>query len=70
MALIDEARRIGVHLVVASITTENAASIRLHASLGFEVVGVFREAGYKFGRRLSTNFMQLVLDDVNPEDWP
>jgi phosphinothricin acetyltransferase len=68
--LIDEARRIGVHLVVASITTENEVSIGLHASLGFEVVGTFREAGYKFGRRLDTCFMQLVLQDVRPEDWP
>ncbi|MGH2608748.1 MAG: GNAT family N-acetyltransferase [Tepidiformaceae bacterium] len=68
--LIDEARRIGVHLVVASITNENEASIRLHASLGFEIVGTFREAGYKFGRRLDTCFMQLVLEDVSPENWP
>jgi L-amino acid N-acyltransferase len=68
--LVDEARRIGVHLVVASITSENEASIKLHRALGFEMVGTFREAGYKFGRRLDTCFMQLVLTDVNPEDWP
>ncbi|MGH2625359.1 MAG: GNAT family N-acetyltransferase [Anaerolineales bacterium] len=67
-ALIDEARRIGIHLIVASITTENSASIQLHASLGFEAAGAFREAGYKFGRRLDTCFMQLVLEDVRPED--
>ena len=68
--LIDEARRIGIHLVVASITNENVASIQLHESLGFEMVGTFREAGYKFGRRLDTCYMQLVLEDVRPEDWP
>ena len=66
--LIDEARRIGIHLVVASITSENDVSIKLHESLGFEMVGTFREAGYKFGRRLDTCNMQLVLDDVRPED--
>jgi phosphinothricin acetyltransferase len=69
-ALIDAARGIGVHLVVASITTENEASIRLHSSLGFEVVGTFREAGFKFRRRLDTCFMQLVVAEVRPEDWP
>ena len=69
-ALIDEARRIGVHLIVASITTENEVSIGLHASRGFEPVGTFREAGFKWGRRLDTQWMQLVLTDVRPEDHP
>lgn len=66
-ALIDEARRIGIHLIVASITTENEASLALHRAFGFERVGVFREAGFKFGRRLDTSFLQLVLEDVHPE---
>lgn len=69
-ALIDAARRIGVHLIVASITTENEVSIGLHASRGFEPVGTFREAGFKWGRRLDTQWMQLVLTDVRPEDQP
>jgi phosphinothricin acetyltransferase len=67
LALIEEARRIGVHLVVASITSENDVSIKLHQSLGFEYIGEFREAGFKFGRRLNTSFLQLVLADVHPE---
>lgn len=62
-ALLDEARRIGIHLVVASITTENDISLRLHRSLGFEVVGTLREAGLKFGRRLDTCYLQLTLDN-------
>jgi len=62
-ALIEEARRLGVHVVVASITTENEVSIRLHASLGFEVVGTLREAGLKFGRRLDTCYMQFTIRD-------
>ncbi len=69
-ALIAEARRIGIHLVVASITTENEASLWLHKAFGFEDVGDFREAGFKFGRRLDTSFLQLVLDDVHPESLP
>lgn len=60
-ALLDEARRIGVHLVVASITSENEVSIGLHRALGFEVVGTLKEAGLKFGRWLDTTYMQIVV---------
>ncbi len=69
-ALIAEGRRIGIHLIVASITTENAASLSLHKAFGFERVGEFREAGFKFGRRLDTTLMQLVLEDVHLESPP
>ncbi|MCE7928501.1 MAG: N-acetyltransferase family protein [Chloroflexi bacterium CFX7] len=58
--LLQEAWRIGMHAVVATISSENSASIELHRSLGFEVVGTLRETGLKFGRRLSTTYMQLV----------
>jgi hypothetical protein len=37
------------------------ASIRLHAGLGFEHVGVEREVGRKFGRWLDIVIMQLLL---------
>jgi phosphinothricin acetyltransferase len=60
-ALLDEARRIGVHLVVASITSENEVSIGLHRGLGFEMVGTLKEAGLKFGRRLDTTYMQTMI---------
>lgn len=59
-ALLAEAWRIGMHVVAASITSENEVSIALHRRLGFEVVGTLREAGLKFGRRLSTTYMQVV----------
>ena len=48
----------GFHSVVARITGENAASIRLHVRCGFRVVGVEREVGYKFGRWLDVVVMQ------------
>ena len=62
-ALLDEARALELQLVVASIESSNEASLRLHTSLGFEVVGTLRDAGRKFGRRLSTTYMQLVLGE-------
>jgi phosphinothricin acetyltransferase len=60
-ALIAEARRIGVRLVVASITSTNEASLALHSRFGFEVMGTMRQAGFKFGKWMDTTYMQLVL---------
>jgi L-amino acid N-acyltransferase YncA len=39
----------------------NAASIAVHASLGFVRSGSLRSSGYKFGRWVDTVFMQLPL---------
>lgn len=64
-ALLEEtvgaARELGVHVLIASIEATNAASLALHASLGFEPAGVQREVGFKFGRWLDLVVLQLVL---------
>jgi L-amino acid N-acyltransferase YncA len=39
----------------------NAASIGVHASLGFVRCGSLRSSGYKFGRWVDTVFMQIPL---------
>ena len=41
----------------------NAASIALHAGLGFMRAGNLRSAGYKFGRWVDSVFMQLPLGE-------
>ncbi len=51
----------GFHAVIARITGENEASIRLHAACGFELVGTEREVGRKFGRWLDVVEMQRML---------
>jgi L-amino acid N-acyltransferase len=51
----------GFHAVIARITGENEASIRLHAGCGFELVGTEREVGRKFGRWLDVVEMQHML---------
>lgn len=66
VALIAEAERLGKHVMIAGIESENAASIRLHAQLGFEDTGRLREVGTKFGRWLDLTFMQLVLQTGSP----
>jgi phosphinothricin acetyltransferase len=65
-ALLDVLRVLGVRLVIASITSTNQASIRLHAKYGFEVIGEMKNAGYKFGTWHSTTYMQLDLGEPAP----
>lgn len=64
--LIERARLIGKHVMVAGIESTNTGSIRLHEKLGFELVGNMREVGTKFGRWLDLSFMQLALDSLQP----
>lgn len=59
--IVDVARRRGFHSVIGRVVGGHSASIRLHASLGFEQVGVEREVGRKFGRWLDVVVMQLLL---------
>ena len=47
--------------VLARIDSERRASLALHLRLGFAPVGVLREAGEKFGRRLDVILMQRML---------
>jgi L-amino acid N-acyltransferase len=63
-ALVDKAREGDVHVMIACIESGNAASIRLHESLGFRVAGRFSEVGTKFGRWLDLTCMELKLGDV------
>ncbi|MBA4181455.1 MAG: GNAT family N-acetyltransferase [Anaerolinea sp.] len=60
-ALLAEARRIGVRLVVASITSSNTVSLELHRRFGFREVGTLHNAGFKFGEWRDTTYMELDL---------
>ncbi|WP_153537608.1 GNAT family N-acetyltransferase [Streptomyces sp. RB17] len=60
-ALIDSARDAGLHVMIAGIEAENAASIRLHERFGFQHVGTVPEVGTKFGRWLDLTLMRLPL---------
>lgn len=59
--LIEEAKRLSYHSIVAIIASENIASIRLHEKLGFVLRGVLKEAGFKFGRWIDVCFYQRML---------
>lgn len=66
--LIVEARRVGKHVMVAGIETQNQASIHLHETLGFVITGQMPQVGTKFGRWLDLTFMQLQLDERTDPD--
>lgn len=59
-ALIERATAMNKHAMIAGIDA-NAASIALHASLGFAEVARMPEVGCKFGRWLDLVFMQKQL---------
>jgi len=65
-ALVERARRLGTHTMIAGVDADNAASLRFHERLGFERVAHFREVGYKFGRWLDLIFLQRSLG--KPDD--
>lgn len=52
----------GSHSMVACICGVNVPSVALHASLGFQQVGLLPEAGYKFGEWLRLLIMQRPLE--------
>jgi phosphinothricin acetyltransferase len=57
----------------AGITLPNAASVRLHESVGFRPVAVYRGVGYKDGRWHDVGWWQLDLQperDNPPEPTP
>jgi phosphinothricin acetyltransferase len=60
-ALFPYAQALGKHVMIGGIDAANAASIRLHESLGFHQVAHFHEVGRKFDRWLDLVFMQRVL---------
>ena len=59
--LISECRAKGCHSMVACICGVNVPSVSLHASLGFQQVGLLPEAGRKFGEWLQLLLMQRPL---------
>lgn len=62
--LIKRAERGPWHLVIAVIgDSTNHASINVHKKLGFELVGVEPETGFKFGRWIDTVIMYKRLHE-------
>ena len=68
--LIETGRACGLHVLIASIDSENEASIRLHAAQGFRTVGALSEVCTKFGRWLGVVYMELRLSSAAAPPMP
>ncbi|HEX9261282.1 MAG TPA: GNAT family N-acetyltransferase [Candidatus Bathyarchaeia archaeon] len=61
-ALIEEGQKNSLHTLIVRISESNEPSIKLFKDEGFELVGVMKEVGRKFGRLLDVYMMQKILD--------
>ena len=62
-SLLDHATASGFHAVMARIEASGTASRELHAACGYQLVGVEREIGRKFGKWLDVAIMQCLLHE-------
>ena len=60
-ALIEEARRLGFHTLIARVAEGSSASLHLNESTGFVHVGTLKEVGRKFGKLLDVHILQKML---------
>jgi phosphinothricin acetyltransferase len=67
-ALLELLRLQGIHSACAGITLPNEASVGLHEALGFALVGVYRNIGWKAGAWRDVGWWQLELQP--PEGAP
>lgn len=59
--LIDEAKKMGVRAILASISSKNDISLAFHAKQGFTECGRLREVGYKLGHSFDVVYMQRMV---------
>ena len=76
-ALEDELRRMGVTNMYACVGYSDKedehlthASPKFHERMGYKTVGMFRNCGYKFGRRYSMIWMEKIIGDYPPHPLP
>lgn len=60
-AIIEEARQLGYHTLIARVAEGSAESLHLNESAGFVLVGTLREVGRKFGKLLDVHILQKML---------
>ena len=60
-ALLDEARRLGHHVILARIWSGNAPSIAMCRKCGYETIGIQREVGFRHGQWEDCVEMQIIL---------
>lgn len=59
------ARARGIHSMFAGVSSENGTGIGFHQAIGYEIVAVLPEVGFKFDRWLDLTLMQKRLDQTD-----
>jgi phosphinothricin acetyltransferase len=60
-------RALGYYKAVAGITLPNPASVGLHETMGFELVGVYRDIGHKLGAWHDVAWYQAAIQPPPPQ---
>lgn len=55
------AEELNYHTLIAGITAGNEVSVKLHEKFGFELIGCFKEVGYKFEQWQDVFFYQKIM---------
>jgi phosphinothricin acetyltransferase len=58
--IVDIGEKAGIHAIISRIAEGNKISIHLHDIVGFKHVGIYKEVGYKFGKRLDVYLMEKI----------
>lgn len=61
-AILEEARRLKFHSLIARVAQGSEESLHLNLSMGFVLVGTLKEVGFKFGKRLDVHVLQKMLE--------
>ncbi len=61
--LLAEAKRLGHHVVLSRIWSQNAASLAMCRKCGYELIGTQREVGLRNGAREDCVLLQIILKD-------
>lgn len=61
--LFDRLEHQGFRTVLAGITVPNLPSVRFHEAVGFQLVGIFRNVGYKLGAWRDVGWWQRSISD-------
>lgn len=62
-ALILQAKAEGYRTMIGCIDAKNINSIHFHQKFGFDIVGKFKDIGFKFNNWLDCVFVQLILTE-------
>ena len=60
-AIIQRAELLGFRSLIARVVQDSEASLHLNKYYGFEIVGLMKQVGHKFGRDLDVYVLQKIL---------